>query len=107
MKPKFIKNLSRGFIISMLTLSSLSATLYHDDAFAGGNGGGNAGGSSAGNGHGNQGANASNAKAGTTSNTANGRATTNSVAVQADIAQIQVEFTRETYHAWLDGILEE
>jgi hypothetical protein len=102
MKLKFIKNLGRGFIISILTLSSLSVTLYHDDAFAGGNGG-----SSAGDSQGNQGSSANNAKAGNASNIVNGRTATNSVSVQTEVTQVQDKFTRQTYKAWLEGLLDE
>ncbi len=46
-KTNFLKNLGRGLTIALFTLSSLSAVIYHEDAFAG-KGGGKGGGNSSG-----------------------------------------------------------
>ena len=86
MKHGLFKNIGRGLMISIITLSSLSSVVYFEDAVAG-NGNGNGGGNDAGN-----------STSGNASD--NGRAQSSSaVAVDQDNATPGV--SRESYEHWL------
>ena len=89
---KLYKNLGRGLTVALITLSSLSAIVYHDDVIAGkGNGGGNGGGNNGG-----KGGSKANSKA---SGNSNGNSH------QEDISNLGIG--PKAYNKWLSDLIKE